>query len=127
MVRKGTVISPIMHKLSAYIASAPSRQLPPAVAERAKHHLLDTISAMVSGSRLLPGRRGIDYVRAVRGSATNPMQRDEIARKSRDLLAPTLGIRRTETLIDAIWNIERISDVRDLRRLLRPAKGVNAE
>ena len=67
MSKKSTVISPIMRKLSAYIASVPSRQLPPAVTERAKHHLLDTISAMVSGSRLLPGKRGIDYVSSLGG------------------------------------------------------------
>jgi 2-methylcitrate dehydratase PrpD len=50
MAKKSAAISPIMRKLSAYIASAPSRQLPPAVAERAKHHLLDTVSAMVPAS-----------------------------------------------------------------------------
>lgn len=67
MSKKSTVISPIMRTLSVYIASVPARELPPAVTERAKHHLLDTISAMVSGSRLLPGRRAIDYVSALRG------------------------------------------------------------
>jgi len=54
-------ISPIMRKLSAYIAAAPRRALPAAVVERAKHHLLDTLSAMVSGSRLLPGRKAIAF------------------------------------------------------------------
>ena len=68
------------------------------------------------------GERFRYHTRAVRGSATNPMKRDEVALKSRDLLVPILGIRRTEALIDTIWNIERIEDVRDLRRLLRPAK-----
>jgi 2-methylcitrate dehydratase PrpD len=68
MLKKGTAISPIMRTLSAYIASVPSRPLPPAVTERAKHHLLDTISAMVSGSRLLPGKRAIDYVSALGGA-----------------------------------------------------------
>ncbi len=67
MLKKGAVISPIMRTLSAYIASVPSRQLPAAVTERAKHHLLDTISAMISGSRLLPGKRAIDYVSALGG------------------------------------------------------------
>jgi 2-methylcitrate dehydratase PrpD len=67
MAKKSAAISPIMRKLSAYIASVPGRQLPPAVAERAKHHLLDTVSAMVSGSRLLPGKRGIEYVSALGG------------------------------------------------------------
>jgi 2-methylcitrate dehydratase PrpD len=64
---KSKTISPIMHKLSAYIASVPGRPLPPEVGERAKLHLLDTLAAMVSGSRLLPGRRAIDYVTALGG------------------------------------------------------------
>ena len=68
------------------------------------------------------GERFKHHTRAVRGSATNPMKRDEVAVKSRDLLVPILGIRRTEELIDTIWDIERIKDVRDLRRLLRPTK-----
>ena len=51
-----STISPVMRALSAYIAQAPRRALPAAVQERAKHHLLDTLSAMVglaSPSRLL--------------------------------------------------------------------------
>ena len=55
-------ISPLMHKLATYIANARRRPLPAAVTERAKHHLLDTIAAMLSGSRLLPGRRAIEFV-----------------------------------------------------------------
>lgn len=51
-----------MHKLATYIANARRRPLPAAVTERAKHHLLDTIAAMLSGSRLLPGRRAIEFV-----------------------------------------------------------------
>ncbi len=57
-----------MRKLSAYIAAAPRRPLPAAVTERAKHHLLDTLSAMVSGSRLLPGRRAIEFAAAQGGT-----------------------------------------------------------
>ena len=45
----------IMSRLSAYIAAAGERQLPEAVSEKAKHHILDTMAAMVSGSRLKPG------------------------------------------------------------------------
>ena len=66
---KITAISPVMRKLSAYIAAAPRRQLPAAVMERAKHHTLDTIAAMISGSRLLPGRCAIDYVAQMGGAA----------------------------------------------------------
>ena len=55
-------ISPLMHKLATYIVGARRRALPAAVTERAKHHLLDTIAAMLSGSKLLPGRRAIEFV-----------------------------------------------------------------
>ena len=51
-------ISPVMQRLSGYIAQAGKKALPPAVVEKTKHHVLDTIAAMVSGSRLLPGRKG---------------------------------------------------------------------
>ena len=59
MSTKAAAISPVMRKLSTYIARAPRRALPPKVMERAKYHLLDTLSAMVSGAPLLPGRRAI--------------------------------------------------------------------
>ena len=61
------VVSPVMRKLSAYIARAPRQVLPPAVMERAKYHLLDTLAAMVSGAPLLLGRRAIEYVSALGG------------------------------------------------------------
>jgi len=57
-----------MRRLSGYIAAAPRRRLPADVAEKTKHHVLDTLAAMVSGSRLLPGRKGIAYVKALGGT-----------------------------------------------------------
>jgi 2-methylcitrate dehydratase PrpD len=60
-------ISPVMRQLSAYIASALRKPLPRAVAEKTKHHLLDTIAAMVSGSRLAPGKKAIAYVKTLGG------------------------------------------------------------
>ena len=67
MKKKPAVISPLMRTLAAYIAAAPRRALPAAVTERAKHHLLDTLSAMLSGSRLLPGRRAIEFIKTQGG------------------------------------------------------------
>ncbi|MEO7726889.1 MAG: MmgE/PrpD family protein, partial [Burkholderiales bacterium] len=64
---KAPVISPVMRKLSQYIARAPRRALPPEVIERAKYHVLDTLAAMVSGAPLLPGRRALAYVGALGG------------------------------------------------------------
>jgi 2-methylcitrate dehydratase PrpD len=61
-------LSPLMQQLSGYIARAAHRRLPAAVAARAKIHLVDTFAAMISGSRLLPGRQAIRYVKSQGGS-----------------------------------------------------------
>ena len=53
-----------MQRLSAYIAGALRKPLPAAVAEKTKHHLLDTLAAMVSGSRLRPGKEAISFARS---------------------------------------------------------------
>jgi 2-methylcitrate dehydratase PrpD len=60
-------ISPVMHQLSAYIAAALRKPLSAAVVEKTKHHILDTIAAMVSGSRLAPGKKAIGYVGTLGG------------------------------------------------------------
>jgi 2-methylcitrate dehydratase PrpD len=67
LVSKQPQISPVMRRLSGYIASALQRPLPTAVSEKTKHHILDTIAAMVSGSRLLPGKKAIAYVGTLGG------------------------------------------------------------
>jgi len=61
-----------MRALSGYMAEAGTRALPDEVAEHAKHHLLDTLAAMVSGSELLPGQAAHRYIRSHggKGAAT---------------------------------------------------------
>src|SRR6266478_2452364 len=54
-------ISPGMAKLSAYMAEARNRALPDNAVQETKHHILDTIAAMVSGSELPPGRMAIKF------------------------------------------------------------------
>ena len=61
-------ISPVMQRLSTYIAQAGKKPLPAAVIEKTKHHILDTIAAMVSGAKLLPGRKGISFVSTLGGT-----------------------------------------------------------
>src|SRR3954465_13458438 len=61
-------ISPVMEEVSAYIAAAPKKALPKDVVEKTKHHTLDTIAAMVSGSRLLPGKKAISYIKTLGGA-----------------------------------------------------------
>jgi 2-methylcitrate dehydratase PrpD len=69
MKKSTSAVSPLTRALAAYIAAAPRRALPTAVTERARHHLLDTLAAMLSGSRLLPGRRAIEFIRTQGGVA----------------------------------------------------------
>ena len=65
------------------------------------------------------GRRLRHHTRAVLGTAAKPMSRSDVAAKSRDLLVPIIGARRTERLIDTVWHIERVPDVRRLRSFLQ--------
>src|SRR5207248_10875039 len=60
-------VSPVMEKLSSYMAEARNRALPNNVERETKHHILDTIAAMVSGSELPPGRLAIQFARAYGG------------------------------------------------------------
>lgn len=64
---KPSTISPITQTLAAYIAAAPRKTLPKEVAEKTKHHVLDTIAAMVSGSKLPPGKAALAYVKTLGG------------------------------------------------------------
>jgi 2-methylcitrate dehydratase PrpD len=45
-----------MQELSNYISRCQEAKLPPKVILKAKHHILDTLAAMISGSKLKPGQ-----------------------------------------------------------------------
>ena len=64
---RAQVVSPVMSALTDYMAAARDRALPPDVAEKAKHHILDTVAAMVSGSELPPGHAALALARAQAG------------------------------------------------------------
>ena len=66
-VMAGQDVSPVMVKLSTYMADARNTELPDKVVQDAKHHILDTVAAMVSGSELPPGRDAIQFVRTYGG------------------------------------------------------------
>ncbi len=57
----------LTQRLSEYIAGESAAQLPPAIIERARAHILDSIGAIVSGSLLKPGKLIVDFVRAQGG------------------------------------------------------------
>jgi 2-methylcitrate dehydratase PrpD len=64
-------ISPVMAKLSTYMSEAGGRALPDEVVEKAKHHILDTFAAMISGSDLPPARAAFQYARDFAGDKTS--------------------------------------------------------
>ena len=59
-----------------------------------------------------------ERVEAVRGTAENPMPRDEVVAKCRDLIAPILGAQKAAALIDKVLNVTTVRDVREFRPLL---------
>src|SRR6266853_1675248 len=62
-----TPISPVTTALADHVAKTLDRELPAAVVARTKLHVLDTIAAMVSGSRLKPGEFAARYVDGMGG------------------------------------------------------------
>jgi 2-methylcitrate dehydratase PrpD len=61
-------------------------------------------------------RRRVDNVR---GTPENPMTRDEILAKARDLITPVLGAEKCSALLQKIFGLESVSDIRELRPLLQ--------
>ena len=67
---------------------------------------------------LRDGRKLRHHTPDVRGTPANPMTRAEVDEKCFLLCAPIVGKRRARELIDAVWNIEKLRNVRALRQWL---------
>ncbi|HEV2520796.1 MAG TPA: MmgE/PrpD family protein [Candidatus Acidoferrales bacterium] len=67
------------------------------------------------------GTKLTERVDAVRGTPENPMNREEVVAKARDLMAPVLGAAKCDALIEKFLNFESVKDVRELRPLLQRA------
>jgi hypothetical protein len=68
---------------------------------------------------LADGTEITEHVRAVRGTADNPMPREEVVAKCRDLLTPVIGAAQAAQLIDGVLGIESMRNIGDLRPLLQ--------
>src|ERR1035437_1166061 len=68
---------------------------------------------------LTDGTSLTERVEAVRGTAENPMTHDELVTKCRDLMAPFLGTEKCARLIESVFNLENLKDIRALRPLLQ--------
>ena len=69
--------------------------------------------------KLTDGTQLSERVDAVRGTVQNPMSREEVVDKARDLIAPVLGSANCGSLIDKVMSFEKVKDIRELRPLLQ--------
>jgi 2-methylcitrate dehydratase PrpD len=69
--------------------------------------------------RTRDGRELRHHTIAVTGSPERPMSRQEVADKALDLMGPVLGKKRSAAVVECVWNLERIRDMRTLSRMLR--------
>ncbi len=60
-------VGPVMQRLSEYMAAQVTQPLPAAVATKTKQHILDTLGAMITGTRLEPGERALAFARSLGG------------------------------------------------------------
>jgi 2-methylcitrate dehydratase PrpD len=67
---------------------------------------------------LADGRSLTERVDKVRGTSDNPMNREEIVAKARDLIVPVLGGATSQKLIDTVFTIERVKNVVEFRPLI---------
>jgi hypothetical protein len=54
---------------------------------------------------------------AAKGTSEDPLTRGEEEEKALDLIGPVLGKARARALLAALWNVDGVRSVRDLRKL----------
>ena len=67
------------------------------------------------------GMRYTERVDNVRGTVENPMPREEVIAKARDLIVPVLGAATFQKLSDKVFDIENVKSVLELRPLIQKA------
>ena len=67
------------------------------------------------------GRVLRERVETVRGTSGNPMPRSEIVEKARDLIVPILGAEKFKRLNDAVFGLENVKNILELRPFLQKA------
>ena len=119
----------LLDKTASFAAAhdRPRMQDPAVLKERAKVELvfdqelekLIPKRVTIVEVKLTDGTQLTERVEAVRGTSDNPMTRDEVAAKARDLVAPSLGAAKADKLIATIWDIEAVKNIRELRPLIQ--------
>jgi 2-methylcitrate dehydratase PrpD len=89
------------------------------IAEEELERLLPKRVAIVEVT-LADGTRLAEHNDTVRGTPENPMSQEEVVAKARDLVTPVLGSDKCTKLIEKIFGLDHVRDVRELRPLLQP-------
>ena len=108
---KARMADPAILRTRAKVQLVPSAEL-----ERLEPARQAIVEIMLNDGTVLS-----DRVTAVRGTAENPMPRDEVVRKCRDLVEPVLGQATCTGLIEKVLALDTIKDIRELRGVLQPA------
>jgi 2-methylcitrate dehydratase PrpD len=74
------------------------------------------VEVTLDGGKMLSER-----VETVRGTAGNPMTREELIAKAKDLIVPVLGVGKFDRLAERIFALETVQNVQELRPLLQTA------
>jgi 2-methylcitrate dehydratase PrpD len=96
----------------------PRMQDPSVLRQRMKVRL-DPAAPPVVTITLVDDARLTENVTAVRGTNSNPMTREEVMAKARDLMTSVIGAASTARLVDATLAVENLKSIRELRPLLQ--------
>jgi 2-methylcitrate dehydratase PrpD len=121
----------ILDKTASFKAAhdKPRMADPAVLRERAKVQLIgdDELEHMIPKRvaivevTLYDGTKLSERVESVRGTPENPMSREEVVAKARDLIVPVLGVKKCDALVEKLLNLETVKDIRELRPLLQRA------
>jgi 2-methylcitrate dehydratase PrpD len=68
---------------------------------------------------LADGTKLSEHVTAVRGTPSNPMTREEVIAKARELMAPVLGAAKARNILDKLLALESVKNILELRPFLQ--------
>ena len=100
---------------ASYQAQLEQMQLAP---DAELEKLIPTRVAIVEVT-LTDGTHLSERVDRVRGTPDNPMTREEVVAKARELMTPVLGAAKTSKLIDRVLGLDNVKNIRELRPLLQ--------
>ncbi|MEM8947908.1 MAG: MmgE/PrpD family protein [Pseudomonadota bacterium] len=108
---KARMADPAVLALRKKMTAIPSQEL--TIARPARQAILEI--------RTQGGREYRHHTKTVRGTPSNPMPAEEVEAKALDLLAPVIGKTAAVSLIDAVWTLESLEDVKALSAITRGA------